>query len=102
MAELASDIAFGGLCPPKFEPVRQAFRANFGGDFTELGARFSAAIEGEIVLDLWGGHADRARSTPFDQQTLAPIFSSSKAAAALMMAWRVGQGGLDYGQPAAS
>jgi CubicO group peptidase (beta-lactamase class C family) len=90
-----------GLCPPKFEAVRAAFASNFEGDFAELGARFCVAIEGEIVLDLWGGHADRARSRPFDQDTLTPVFSSSKAAAALMLAWSVGQGQLSYEQRAA-
>jgi CubicO group peptidase (beta-lactamase class C family) len=85
------------LCPPKFEPVARAFRSNFEGDFPELGARFVACIEGEPVLDLWGGHADRARSLPFDQRTLAPVFSTSKAVTSLMLAWRVGRGGIAYG-----
>jgi len=90
-----------GLCPPRFEPVRAAFAANFEGDFPELGARFCAAIEGEVVLDLWGGHADRDRTRAFDQNTLTPVFSSSKAMAALMCAWSVGQGQMAYDQPAA-
>ncbi len=90
-----------GLCPPRFEPVRAAFSANFEGDFAELGARFCVAVEGEIVLDLCGGHADRARTRPFDQDTLTPVFSSTKAAAALMCAWSVGQGQMAYDQPAA-
>jgi len=88
------------LCPPRFEAVRRAFLDNFAGDFPELGARFVACIEGEPVLDLVGGHADRARTLPFGPDTLAPVFSTSKAITSLMMAWRVGQGGLSYGQPA--
>jgi CubicO group peptidase (beta-lactamase class C family) len=89
-----------GLGALRFDAVRAAFAGNFEGDFPELGARFCVAVEGEIVLDLWGGHADRARTLPFDRQTLAPVFSATKAAAALMLAWRVGRGGLDYAQPA--
>src|SRR6185437_2443467 len=85
------------LCPPKFEPVRRVFLANFEGDFAELGARFVAYVEGEPVLDLWGGHADRARTLPFDRNTLAPVFSTSKAITSLMLAWRVGRGGIAYG-----
>jgi CubicO group peptidase (beta-lactamase class C family) len=85
------------ICPPKFEPVRQAFHANFGGDFPELGARFTACIEGQAVLDLWGGHADRDRQVPFDGRTVAPVFSTSKAITALMLAWRVARGGIAYG-----
>ena len=85
------------LIPPKFEAVRQAFLANFEGDFPELGARFTACIEGEPVLDLWGGFADRARTLPFNDRTLAPVFSTSKAMTSLMLAWRVGRGGIGYG-----
>jgi len=88
------------LCPPKFAPVRDAFLANFAGDFPELGARFTVCIEGETVVDLWGGHADRARTLPFGPDTLAPVFSTSKAVTSLMLAWRVGQGGLAYDQRA--
>src|SRR6201996_4816449 len=85
------------LCPPKFAPVRDVFLANFDGDFPELGARFTACIEGAPVLDLWGGYADRARTLDFGQDTLAPVFSTSKAMTSLMMAWRVGRGGIAYG-----
>jgi CubicO group peptidase (beta-lactamase class C family) len=88
------------LCPPRFAAVRDAFAANFDGDFAELGARFVACVEGEPVVDLWGGFADRARTLPFDQTTLAPVFSSTKAIASLMLAWRVGAGGIAYGQKA--
>ena len=89
-------IEVAGFCPPKYAPVSEAFAANFEGDFAELGARFCVTVEGEIVLDLWAGHADRARTRPFDDTTLAPVFSSSKAAAALMCALAVGRGELDY------
>jgi CubicO group peptidase (beta-lactamase class C family) len=88
------------LCPPKFEAVRRAFQDNFSGDFAELGARFTACVEGQPVVDLWGGHADRGRTLPFDQSTLAPVFSTSKAITSLMLAWRVGRGGVAYGQRA--
>jgi CubicO group peptidase (beta-lactamase class C family) len=87
----------GGVCPPQLEPVREAFAANFE-DGAELGARFSLAIEGEIVLDLWAGFADRAQTRAFDDTTLTPIFSTTKAVAALMVARLVGQGKLAYGQ----
>jgi CubicO group peptidase (beta-lactamase class C family) len=89
------------LCPPKFGPVKEAFLANFEGGFPELGARFAACIEGRPVLDLWGGHADRARTLPFDQKTVAPVFSTSKAVTSLMLAWRIGRGGIGYGELAA-
>jgi CubicO group peptidase (beta-lactamase class C family) len=96
MSVLPPDV----ICPPKFDAVHQAFEANFAGDFSELGARFTACVEGEVVLDLWGGHADRARTLPFDDRTVAPVFSTSKAVTALLLAWRVARGGIAYEQKA--
>ena len=87
----------GGLCPPQLEPVREAFAANFAGG-GELGARYCLAIEGEVVLDLWAGWADRAQTRPFDADTLTPVFSTTKAAAAFMVARLVGENRLAYGQ----
>lgn len=87
----------GGFCPPQLDPVREAFAANFEAG-QELGARYALAIEGEIVLDLWAGYADRAQTRAFDDATLTPVFSTTKAVAALMVARLVGQHRLAYGQ----
>jgi CubicO group peptidase (beta-lactamase class C family) len=77
--------------------VRETFEANFDAGL-ELGARFCLAIDGEIVVDLMGGFADRARTRAFDAATLAPVYSTTKALAALMIARLVGEGRLEYRQ----
>jgi CubicO group peptidase (beta-lactamase class C family) len=100
MTDLPPDLPLGGHCPPRFAAVRAAFLANFAGDFPELGARFTACIDGQVVLDLWGGWADRAHDAAFDDRTVAPVFSTSKAVTALMLAWRVAGGGIGYHQRA--
>lgn len=87
-----------GVCPPEFAPVRDAFTANFA-EGRELGARFSLAVEGEVVVDLWAGWADRQRTRPFDARTLTPVFSTTKAIASLLIARLVDQGRLAYDQP---
>ena len=89
-----------GTCPPEFQAVRAQFQRHFD-EGLELGARFSVCVEGEVVLDLWGGHADRAGARPFDQHTLAPLFSTSKAVTSLVVASAVDRGLLDYDQPLA-
>ncbi len=86
---------FGGICPPRFAAVREAFAANFA-EGRELGARFALAIDGEIIVDLIGGWADRAMTTPFAEDTLTQVFSTTKAIASLMIARLVGQGRLSY------
>lgn len=93
-------IEIHGVCPPAFAAVREAFAANFA-EGEELGARFSLALAGEIVVDLWAGTADRAGSRAFDENTLTPVFSTTKAVAALMVARLVSQGRLDYATPVA-
>jgi CubicO group peptidase (beta-lactamase class C family) len=85
-----------GFCPPRFAAVQAAFAANFE-EGRELGARFALAMDGEVVIDLMGGWADRAKSRPFAEDTLTPVFSTTKAMASLMVARLVGQGRLDYG-----
>ncbi len=94
-------VEISGHAPSRLAAVKDVFAANFeaGG---ELGARFTLVEAGEVVLDLWAGHADRKRTTPFDERTLTPVFSTTKAIAALLIARLVDQAKLDYGQAVAS
>ena len=94
-------VEIAGSATARFAAVRDAFAANFEAG-EELGARFTLVEAGEIVLDIWAGWADRARSKPFDDKTLTPIFSTTKAIAALLIARLVDQGKLDYRQAVAS
>ena len=87
-----------GLCPDRFAPVRDLFAANFTSG-AERGARFTAVIGGETVLDIWGGVADRDGQHAFDDTTLTPVFSTGKAVMALLVARAVDQRKLDYDQP---
>ena len=94
-------VEIAGSAPARFGAVKDAFAANFEAG-EELGARFTLVEAGEVVLDLWAGWADRARSKPFDDRTLTPVFSTTKAVAALLIARLVDEGKLDYGQTVAS
>ncbi len=94
-------VEIAGHAPARFAAVKDAFAASFAAG-EELGARFTLVEAGEVVLDVWAGHADRARTRAFDEATLTPVFSTTKAIAALLMARLVDQGKLDYGQTVAS
>jgi CubicO group peptidase (beta-lactamase class C family) len=89
-----------GLCPPQFDAVRQRFQQHLD-DGLELGVRFALAIEGDLVVDLWAGWADRAATRPFGPDTLAPVFSVTKAVSSLMIARAVDRGRIDYDKPVA-
>jgi CubicO group peptidase (beta-lactamase class C family) len=92
-----TDANVRGLCPPRFAAVARAFAANFD-EGLELGARFALAVGGEVVIDLMGGWADRDETRPFAEDTLTPVFSTTKAIASFMIARLVSQGRLAYGQ----
>lgn len=89
-----------GLAPARFAALTEAVAASFA-EGRELGARFTVVERGEVVADLWAGSADRAGEVPFGPDTLAPVFSTTKALAALLIARLVDGGRLSYDQPVA-
>jgi len=84
-----------------FERVRDAFAANFAAG-REVGASFAVEVGGRRVVDLWGGFADRARSRPWQKDTLVNVWSTTKGLAALCIAILVDRGRLSYEQTVAS
>ena len=82
------------------EPVRDQMLAHFAAD-EELGVQIAASIDGEIVLDVAAGFADRDRTRAMTRDTLVPVFSCSKPMAGLAIGWLVDQGRLSYDQPVA-
>ncbi|HUI47222.1 MAG TPA: serine hydrolase domain-containing protein [Acidimicrobiia bacterium] len=92
MTEVAGTTATG------FEQVRDAFAANFAKQL-EIGASFSAYHCGEKVVDLWGGIADTASGRPWDERTLALVFSTTKGATAVCANKLAQDGALDVSAP---
>ncbi|WP_311270161.1 serine hydrolase domain-containing protein [Sphingobium sp. WCS2017Hpa-17] len=88
------------LIAPGFDAVGLAFTANIE-EGLDLGAAFAVTLEGEVVVDLWGGHMDRARTLPVSADTLFPIWSATKGATAMCIALLVERGSLDYERPVA-
>lgn len=69
--------AIEGLVEAGFEPVADAFAANFDRD-EEVGAAFAAYAGGRPVVDVWGGVADHTTGRPWERDTLQLIFSGTK------------------------
>ena len=93
-------MSTSGHVHPRFARVAEAFDANFD-EGLELGAGFAAFVDGERVVDLIGGFADRERTRAWTADTLTPVFSTTKALAAVMVARLVEAGRLDYATPLA-
>jgi CubicO group peptidase (beta-lactamase class C family) len=89
-----------GHCDPRFAAVRDAFAANFEAG-REIGASFAVTVDGELVVDVWGGYADAARTRPWQSDTIINVFSTTKAMAALCAHILVDRGQLDLDAPVA-
>ncbi|WP_019068977.1 EstA family serine hydrolase [Streptomyces hokutonensis] len=74
--------AIDGHCDPRFTAVRTAFEENFR-DRDELGAAVTVTLDGETVVDLWGGWADAARTRPWERDTVVNVWSTTKGPVAL-------------------
>ncbi|MEL7542008.1 MAG: serine hydrolase domain-containing protein, partial [Pseudomonadota bacterium] len=80
-----TDFPISGFTAPGFEPVQEAFEANFVED-KELGAGFAAYLDGDLIVDLRGGFADRRKEKLWDENTIVPVYSTTKPIAALVLA----------------
>jgi CubicO group peptidase (beta-lactamase class C family) len=89
-----------GECAPGFEPVREAFEANFR-ERGELGAAFTAIRHGEVVVDLRGGWSGPDRTRPWQADTLANVWSTTKGMTALCAHRLADAGELDVDTPVA-
>lgn len=96
-----TDIPFDITARPGLELAVEAFKANFS-DGLEHGAQFCAYQNGELLLDLKGGWADRRKTQPVTDDTLFAVFSSGKAVAALVIATLADDDRLGYEQPVRS
>ena len=89
-----------GTCVPRFESVRRAFEANFAGGI-EVGAAVAVWVDGELVVNLWGGHSDSRRRRPWREDTLASIFSGSKGLTSTCLHLLADRGEIDLDAPVA-
>jgi CubicO group peptidase (beta-lactamase class C family) len=92
MTEIHGDVA------PGFEKVRDVFQKNFD-DGKEIGAAFSAYHRGTKVVDLWGGVADEATGSPWEQDSIILVFSTTKGATAICANKLAQEGRLDVDAP---
>ena len=71
-----------GHADPRFAGVRDAFAANFARG-EDVGASVAVTLGGELVVDLWGGHADAAKTRPWQRDTIVNVYSTTKTMTAL-------------------
>ncbi len=89
-----------GFTRDKFAAVRDAFEANLATG-ADLGASFCATINGETVVDLWGGYADAAKTRPWERDTIVNVYSTTKTMTFITALLLADRGELDFDAPVA-
>jgi CubicO group peptidase (beta-lactamase class C family) len=97
----AAKLMIGGSVREGFEPVREAFVENFTRR-GELGGACSVYLDGEQVVDLWGGVRGRASAEPWRADTMVVVHSATKGLAARVLALLHSRGRLDYDERVAT
>ena len=87
-----------GFCDERFAAVREVFERNFT-EQGDVGASFAATVEGEFVVDLWGGYADAARTRPWEEDTIVNVYSTTKTMTFLAALVLADRGELDFEAP---
>ena len=90
-----------GFCDARFAPVQAAFEENFASK-GDVGASVAVSVEGEMVVDLWGGHRDAAGTLPWEEDTIVNVYSTTKTMAALCLLVLADRGDVDLHAPVAS
>ncbi len=93
-------VEIHGECDPKFRAVADAVAQNFEqrGD---NGASVCVTVDGQVVVDLWGGWKDIQRTEPWEQDTLVNVWSSTKGMATVAGHVAADRGLLDFEAPVA-
>ncbi len=90
-----------GRCDARFGAVRDALARNLDSG-EELGVSLVLDIDGELVIDLWGGHRDEAGTVPWSQDTITNVWSSTKTVTSLAALMLADRGELDVDAPVAA
>lgn len=89
-----------GDCRDDFTGVREALEKNLDSG-ADIGASAAVFLDGEPVVDLWGGFLDEARTRPWQRDTIINNFSTTKTMTALCALILADRGELDLHAPVA-
>ncbi|MBT2235162.1 serine hydrolase [Nonomuraea sp. NEAU-A123] len=94
-------VDLAGTYTSRFARLAEEFAGQLDSD-GELGASIAVVHEGELVVDIWGGWMDEARRTPWAEDTITCVWSSTKTVMALAALMLVDRGLLDVREKVAT
>src|SRR4051812_89809 len=89
-----------GVCAGEFEAVRDAFAGSLDSG-ADVGASVAVIIDGDFVVDLWGGVADTESNQAWTRDTVVNVFSTTKTMTALVALMLADRGEVDVNSPVA-
>ncbi len=87
-------MTIDGYVATEFEPVIDAFAQNFD-DRGEVGAAVCVYLDGQPVVDLWGGSADPTQGVRWHEDSLVLVYSATKGVTAICANLLIQRGQLD-------
>jgi len=84
-----------GNCDRKFTEVKELFESIHSSG-REVGSSFAVYKDGKALVDIWGGYTDKEQTNPWNKDSLATVWSTTKGVAAITCALAVEKGLLDY------
>jgi CubicO group peptidase (beta-lactamase class C family) len=94
------DGSVQGVVKDRYALARAQFEQNLASG-EDVGASFCATVEGETVVDLWGGFADEPRTRTWERDTIVNVYSTTKTMTALVALMLADRGELDFDAPVA-
>ena len=89
-----------GTCDERFVAVRDAL-SNSLEKGADVGASVAVTVDGELVVDVWGGHLGDADATPWERDTITNVWSTTKTMTALCALMLADAGQIDLHGPVA-
>ncbi|MDQ1535449.1 MAG: hypothetical protein QOF28_3210 [Actinomycetota bacterium] len=89
-----------GSCDARFTAVSDALASNFERGL-DVGASVCVTIDGEPVVDIWGGTTDAEGHTPWERDTITNVWSTTKTMTNLCALLLADHGELDLHAPVA-
>ncbi len=89
-----------GVFDERFAGVADALSSNLDQGI-DVGASVAVVLDGDPVVDIWGGHKDRERAEPWERDTIVNVFSTTKTMTALCGLILADRGELDFDAPVA-
>jgi CubicO group peptidase (beta-lactamase class C family) len=90
-----------GTADPSYEQLSELLSATLDTG-TDVGASVCVTVDGETVVDIWGGWVDEAKSEPWGRDTITNVWSTTKTMTFLSALLLVERGQLDFHEKVAT